>query len=73
MEGRMSERTIPLALFDDEATALAQLVKRIGYDHLGKLSRRSPPYPDGRCEQDVMWAAVQSLQRQLAAAGFDPR
>lgn len=66
-------RNIPLELPEDEATALAQLVKRIGYDHLGRLSRRSPPYPDGRCEQDVMWAAVQLLQRQLAIAGFDPR
>ena len=66
-------KSIPLELPEDEATALAQLVKRIGYDHLGRLSRRSPPYPDGRCEQDVMWSAVQIVQRQLADAGFDPR
>lgn len=66
-------KSIPLELPEDEAQALAQLVKRIGYDTIGRLSRRAPSYPDGRYEQDVMWSAIQMLQRQLAEAGFNPR
>jgi len=64
--------TIPLELLPDEAAALAQLVKRIGYNDCAKLADRHVTY-NGRCEGDVMWSAVCMLQRELAEAGFAPR
>jgi hypothetical protein len=64
--------TIPLELPPDEAAALAQLVKRIGYNDCVGLADRHKKY-DGRCEGDVMWSAVCMLQRELAEAGFAPR
>lgn len=64
--------TIPLELPPDEAAALAQLVKRIGYNDCAKLANKHKKY-DGRCEADVMWSAVCMLQRELAEAGFAPR
>jgi hypothetical protein len=69
----MSEEIIiKLRLPEDEALALAQLVKRIDYDTCGRLSSRFDRY-HGRTEHDTMWAAVAMLQRDLAAAGFNPR
>ena len=64
--------TIPLELPFDEAAALAQLVKRIGYNDCAKLANKHLTY-NGRCESDVMWSAVCMLQRELAEAGFAPR
>jgi hypothetical protein len=64
--------TIPLELPFDEAAALAQLVKRIGYDDCVRLSSQFDRY-SGRTEADVMWSAVCMLQRELAEAGFAPR
>jgi hypothetical protein len=64
--------TIPLRLPSNEALALAQLVKRTGYDDCVRLSSRFDRY-DGRAECDVMWSALNILQRQLAEAGFAPR
>jgi hypothetical protein len=62
-------KRIPLELPADEAMALAQLVKRLGYDDCERLSS---PY-DGGHERDLMLAGVNKLQRALAAAGFAPR
>jgi hypothetical protein len=66
--------TIPLELPFDEAAALAQLVKRIGYNDCAKLASKTVTYgPHNRTEADVMWSAVCMLQRELAEAGFAPR
>jgi hypothetical protein len=58
-----------LELPPDEAMALAQLVKRTGADD---CKQRASRY-DGGLEAELMWAAVQKLQRALAEAGFAPR
>jgi len=60
---------ILLELPDDQAMALAQLAKRLGYDDAGRLSS---PY-DGGEERDLMLAGIDKLQRALAEAGFAPR
>jgi hypothetical protein len=56
----------------DEATGLAQFVKRLGYDDCVRKASLFVFY-SGRTEADVMWAALCILQRELAAAGFSPR
>jgi hypothetical protein len=56
----------------DEATALAQLVKRIDYGTVNRFAAPTITY-NGRSEGDVMWSAVCTLQHQLAEAGFVPR
>jgi hypothetical protein len=63
----MTKVTVDLP--DDEAMALAQLVKRLGYDDAERLSSRY----DGGQERDRMLAGVDKLQRALAEAGFAPR
>jgi hypothetical protein len=60
---------ITVDLPNDEARALAQLVKRLGYDDAERLSSRY----DGGEERDLMLAGIGKLQRALAAAGFAPR
>jgi hypothetical protein len=55
-----------LRLGEDEAFALAQLVKRIGWTEMRALSVDEQ-------ETYAMRAAVTKLQRALAAAGFAPR
>ena len=67
-----AEIIITLRMPEDEALALAQLVKRIDYDTCGRLSSRHDRY-GGRTEQDTIWSAFAILQRDLAAAGFNPR
>jgi len=52
--------------------ALAQFVKRLGYDDCVRKGGLYVFY-SGRTEADVMWAALCILQRELAAAGFSPR
>ena len=63
----MTKVTVDLP--DGEAMALAQLVKRLGYDDAERLSSRY----DGGAERDRMLAGVNKLQRALAEAGFAPR
>jgi len=63
----MTKVTVDLP--DGEAMALAQLVKRLGYDDAERLSSRY----DGGAERDRMLAGVNRLQRALAEAGFAPR
>jgi hypothetical protein len=60
---------IAFELPDDEAMALAQLTKRIGYDDCERLASRY----DGGEEADAMWAAVNKLRRALCEAGHAPR
>ncbi len=60
---------ITVDLPNDEAMALAQLVKRLGYDDAERLSSRY----DGGHERDLMLAGINKLQRALAEAGFAPR
>jgi hypothetical protein len=64
--------TIPLCLPENEARALAQMIKRTGYDDCVRLSNRWERY-NGRAECDVMWSAVGLLRDALAEAGFAPR
>jgi hypothetical protein len=62
-------KKIPLELPDDEAMALAQLTKRIGYDDCERLSDRH----DGGAECHAMLASIDKLRRALCEAGFAPR
>ncbi len=62
-------KRVILDLPDDQAMALAQLVKRLGYDDAERLSSRY----DGGAERDAMLAGIDKLQRALAEAGFAPR
>jgi hypothetical protein len=52
--------------------ALAQFVKRLGYDDCVRNASLFVFY-SGRTEADVIWAGVCILQRQLADASFNPR
>jgi hypothetical protein len=61
-----------LRMPEDELIALSQLVKRIDYDTCVRFTSRFDRY-HGRDEGDVAWSAVNLLQRELAAAGFNPR
>jgi len=62
-------KKIVLELPTDEAKALAQLVKRLGYDDAERLSSRY----DGGEERDAMLTGLDKLRRALAEAGFAPR
>lgn len=55
-----------------EAFAFAQMLKRFGYDDAAKYASRFDKY-DGRCEQDVIWCAIQMIERQLKEQGIAPR
>jgi hypothetical protein len=60
---------ITVDLPPDEAMALAQMVKRLGYDDAERLSSRY----DGGAERDAMLAGINKLQRALAEAGLARR
>jgi hypothetical protein len=60
---------VHLELPSNEAMALAQLVKRLGYDDCERLSSRY----DGGQERDAMLAGIDKLQRALAESGYAPR
>ena len=60
---------IILELPPDEARALAQMVKRLGFDHCKRLASRY----DGGVEAEQMWSAVNKLRAALAEAGHAPR
>jgi len=62
-------KRIHLELPADEAIALAQLTKRIGYDDCERLSDRR----DGGAECHAMLASIDKLRRALCEAGFAPR
>jgi hypothetical protein len=63
---------IPLELPPDEATAFAQLAKRLDYDTVGRFTAVFVTY-SGRTEHDCAWSAVNILRNQLSDAGFAPR
>jgi hypothetical protein len=65
----MAQVSIPLSLSEDQAEALAQLVKRFGWDDAERLSDRF----DGGRERDAMLEALRRLQNALAEASFAPR
>ena len=64
---------IAVDLTDSQALALAQMTKRICWEHIYALSNRFDPYPDGRAESDHMLDGINSLRRALAKEGVDPR
>jgi hypothetical protein len=53
----------------DEAAALAQLVKRFGYNDAERLTSRH----DGGTERDAMLNGIGKLQSALTGAGCAPR
>ena len=65
----MTMKKVTLELPADEARALAQLVKRLGYDDAERLSSRY----DGGEERDAMLSGIDKLRHALAEAGFAPR
>ena len=62
-------KTITLELPPEQAIALAQFVKRLGFDDCKRLGSRY----DGGEEAEEMWAAIQKLQSALKESGFNPR
>ena len=60
---------ILLDLPPEQASALAQFVKRLGFDDCKRLGSRY----DGGAEAEEMWQAVQKLQSALKESGFAPR
>ena len=62
-------KTITLELPPEQAHALAQFVKRLGFDDCKRLGSRY----DGGAEAEEMWQAVQKLQSALKESGFAPR
>jgi hypothetical protein len=63
---------IPLELTEDQAWALAALVKRFRHDHAKSLSSEFTKYGD-EAEHDVMMDAVCVLGRALDSKGVSPR
>ena len=62
-------KKIVLELPPEQGRALAQFIKRTGFDDCQRLSSRY----DGGEECEEMWAAIQKLQSALREAGFNPR
>jgi hypothetical protein len=62
-------KKIVLDLPPEQGHALAQFVKRTGFDDCARLASRY----DGGEERDEMWAAINKLRTALAEAGFNPR
>jgi len=60
---------VTVELPPEQAMALAQLVKRLGYDDCERLSSRY----DGGQERDAMLSGIDKLQRALAESGYAPR
>jgi hypothetical protein len=65
--------TIPIDLPRDEATAFAELLKRMSYDDCLRRANRNKRYSDGREEADVMWSGLRHVENQFGEAGFAPR
>jgi hypothetical protein len=63
---------VGLHMPEDELRALAQFVKRIGYEDVNRFAAVSYTYGN-RSEGDCMWSAVGLLRDALAEAGFAPR
>lgn len=56
----------------NEAMALAEFLKRIGYEDCAKFASPFTTY-DGVSEADTIWSAVLICQRALARLGYAPR
>ena len=71
----MSESTVTITLImpADEADAFARLLKRLSHEDCVRRSNRVRRYPDRRQEHDVIWSAVQIVERQFVEAGHAPR
>jgi hypothetical protein len=62
-------KRITLDLSPEQAEALAQFVKRTGFDDCQRLGNRY----DGGEEAEEMWQAIQKLQQALKESGYAPR
>ena len=62
-------KKVVLDLPPEQGHALAQFVKRTGFDDCQRLGSRR----DGGVEAEEMWAAIQKLQSALKDSGFNPR
>ena len=62
----MDDVSVQMELEPAQAMALAQLVKRIGWDDMRQLATSEP-------ETYQMKYALAELQKALAAAGYAPR
>ena len=62
-------KKVVLDLPPEQGHALAQFVKRTGFDDCQRLGSRH----DGGVEAEEMWAAIQKLQSALKDSGFNPR
>ena len=60
---------VTLDLPPEQASALAQFVKRTGFADCQRLASRY----DGGEEAEEMWQAIQKLQQALKESGFAPR
>ena len=72
-DSKLGTIAIPLNLPPDEADAFAQLLKRTTYDDCARRSNRVRQYPDRSLEVDVMWSAVQLVEKQFTEVGIAPR
>ena len=62
-------KRVLLDLPPEQAHALAQFVKRLGFDDCKRLGSRY----DGGAEAERMWEGILALQRALNEAGYAPR
>jgi hypothetical protein len=62
-------KKVVLELPPEQGHALAQFVKRTGFDDCQRLGSRH----DGGVEVEEMLAAIQRLQSALKDSGFNPR
>jgi hypothetical protein len=62
-------KKVIIELPPEQGRALAQFVKRTGFDDCKRLGSRY----DGGEEAEEMWAAIQKLQQALKESGFNPR
>jgi hypothetical protein len=62
-------KKIVIDLPPEQGHALAQFVKRTGFDDCQRLASRY----DGGVEAEKMWEGILALQRALAEAGHAPR
>jgi len=63
---------IVLVMPHAEMMALAQFLKRLGFEDCTRYAAPSMTYGD-RPEADIIWSGVLTLQRGLAEAGHAPR
>jgi hypothetical protein len=62
-------KKVVIELPPEQRHALAQFVRRTGFDDCQRLGDRH----DGGEQAEAMWAAIQKLQAALVEAGIAPR